>query len=300
VLAAFESGDYVRTHTLRQTWHFVRRDDLPRVQAATAHRVHQRNALQYRQFGLDDDVRHRAATVILDALRAGPLPRPALAAHLASEGIDVSGMALGILMMWAELECLVASGPLHGKQHTYAVWSGPPTADRADAAVWLAAQFFGSHGPATLDDFTAWSSLSKTEARAALSDLPVRTVRVEGEECFATTAVSVVPWASPQVELLNGYDEYVSGLSAAGKRWLDPDRLYRDRRGTPVHVVFVDGRLAGHWRRAGTPSHIEVEVVALRPFSPTEVAALERASADYGIFVGVPATLSMRPPDDGP
>jgi hypothetical protein len=294
VLAQFQRGEFVRTHVLRQTWHFVRRDDLAMAQAATAHRVHQRNALQYRQLGLDDGLLQRSAGVVLEALRDGPLTRSEIGERLAAAGIDASGLRLGVLMMWAELECLVVSGPLVGKQHTYLAWGDTAWPDRAEAAAWLAGQFFGSHGPATVDDFVAWSSLTRTQARQAAAQLPLRSARVDGVECLWSGAVSADGWASPQVELLNGYDEYVSGLSAAGKRWLDREGLWRARAGTPIGVVMVDGQLAGHWRRTTGASRVDVEVLPLRRLTGTELAALERHVAAYGEFLGSPTSLTLR------
>lgn len=295
VLAQFAAGDFVRTHALRQTWHFVHRDDLTTVQAATAHRVHRVNALQYRQEGLDAPTLAKAADVIARAVAERPQTRARLRQRLADAGIPTTGFRLGILLMWAELECLVVSGPPEGRQQTYVAWPDRAVPDRDAATVRLAERFFGSHGPATIDDFTAWSSLTKTAARQAVSELPVRRDRVDEVEVLWLGELTTDRWAAPQVELLNAYDEYVSGFSAGGKRWLDWSRLWRDQLGTAIGIVMVDGQLAGNWRRRATTARVDVEVQPLRTFSDPERAALAGNADAYGRFVGLHPAVDLRP-----
>jgi Winged helix DNA-binding domain len=292
LLDQFARGDIVRTHTLRQTWHFVHRSDLEMVQAATAHRVHLSNVPLYREAGLDDRTLHNAAEVVLATLNDGPATRTELGARLGAVGLPSSGLGLGTIMMWAELECLVASGPLLGKQHTYVRWPGsgrrPPA---EEAAATLAERYFASHGPAGLDDFMAWSSLTKTAVRAAVDGLPLERTVIDDVEYLWLGDLDLREWVSPQVELLNGYDEYISGLGPRAKRWLDLAHLARERPGTPIGVVMVDGQLAGHWRRRVTASQVEVEVLPLRQLTPEESAALDRNADAFGAFVGLPARV---------
>jgi hypothetical protein len=294
ILERFEKGEFVRVHALRQTWHFVHRDDLTLVQAATAARVHQYNRAQYRQENLDDSTLRKAGDVILEALADGPKTRSQLAQRLSATGVETTGFRVGIIMMWAELECLVVSGPIHGKQHTYRAWPDRALPDAEEAVFRLAGRFFSSHGPASIDDFVAWSSLTRTAAREAVAQLPMHWEKVAGVECLWLGDVEDVGWASPQVELLNCYDEYVSGLSAAGKRWLATPGLRPAGMGVPFNLVTVDGRVAARWRRTATPKTVTVEVHPLRAFSRKEVTALEHAAADYGAFLGVPAVLDLK------
>lgn len=295
VLAAFTRGDYVRTHTLRQTWHVVHRDDLTTVQAATAPRVHQRNASTYRQEGLDPATLARAADVVVAAAAAGPVTRAQVAEQLAAAGIEAARFRLGFLLMWAELECLIVSGPMVGRQHTYVAWPDRTLPDRTEAITRLAQRYFSSHGPASEADFVAWSSLTRTEARRAMAEVGVERMTVAGVEHCWLGDIGADAWASPQVELLNGYDEYVSGLGPAGKRRLGRAGLAVAAPGLPNGLVIVDGQLAGHWRRTPASERLDVEVVALRPFDDAEQEALARSAQAYGDFVGLPADVSVRP-----
>ncbi len=295
VLAQFSQGEFVRTHALRQTWHFVHRDDLTTAQAATAHRVHRSNLAQYRREGLEGPTLSKAARVVTDAVGDGPQTRARIRQRLDTAGIPTTGFRLGILLMWAELQCLVVSGPPEGRQQTYVAFPDRSLPDREEATVRLAERYFSSHGPATLDDFTAWSSLTKTAARQALAALPMQSERVGDADWLWLGEPSDAPWAAPQVELLNTYDEYVSGLSAAGKRWLDHAGLWAERSGTPIGVVTVDGQLAGHWRRVATAKRVDVDVLPLRSFSRAERAALTANAETYGEFLRLRASVHLRP-----
>lgn len=294
VLAQFDAGAFVRVHALRQTWHVVHRDDLVSVQTATAPRVHRANAAIYRQEGLDQHTLSRAAAVISGVVMDGPATRDEIRRRLSAAGFELTGFRLGILMMWAELECLVASGPRVGGQHTYRAVPPVPAPDRASSLVALAERYFSSHGPATIADFTAWSSLTVMEARTALEGLPIRRASVAGAECLWLGDSGADAWDTPQVELLNGYDEYVSGLSAAGKRWLDRAGLARGRPGTPIGLLVVDGQLGGHWRRRVGRADVLLDIFLLRALDDAEQAALQHSADRYGAFLGLPARLRRR------
>jgi len=67
------------------------------------------------------------------------------------------------------------------KQHTYALLServpNPKTLHHEEALAELAYRFFGSHGPATFEDFAWWSGLTKTDARHGLEVIKNRLIR---------------------------------------------------------------------------------------------------------------------------
>ncbi|RIQ20739.1 DNA glycosylase AlkZ-like family protein, partial [Jiangella rhizosphaerae] len=127
---AFAEGELLRTHVLRPTWHFVTPADIRWLLALTAPRVHALNAYYYRQAELDDALLRRAADVVTEALAGGEhLTRPEVAAVLERHGIVAAGPRLAYILMFAELEQLICSGALRGKQHTYALLD-----DRAPAA----------------------------------------------------------------------------------------------------------------------------------------------------------------------
>ena len=170
---AFATGAILRTHVLRPTWHFVLPADIRWLLTATAPRIRARDARRYGQLGLDDDTLRRSAGALVAALRGGNrLTRREAAAVLTAAGIGVEGQRLPYLLMAAELDALICSGPRRGKQHTYMLLEerAPDARDlpRDEALAELARRFFVGHGPATAKDFAVWATLTLAEARAAI------------------------------------------------------------------------------------------------------------------------------------
>ncbi len=159
---AIAEGSILRTHVMRPTWHFVTSADIRWMLELTGPRVHALNAYYYRQQGLDDALFARSNAVLAKALAGGNyLTRPELQAALAGAGIVADGgLRASYLMMRAELDMLICSGPRRGKQFTYALLDErAPAASslpRDEALAELTRRYFTSHGPATLKDFAWW------------------------------------------------------------------------------------------------------------------------------------------------
>lgn len=119
---AYAAGTILRTHVLRPTWHFVAPEDIRWLLAVTAPRIHRLNAFVYRQNGVDAAVRARATDVIAEALHGGKaLTRKEIGALLGEDGLR-----LALLVMHAEIEAVICSGPPRGRQHTYALLDERP------------------------------------------------------------------------------------------------------------------------------------------------------------------------------
>src|SRR5687768_8116349 len=143
---AVAAGSIVRTHVLRPTWHFVARDDIRWLLALSAPRVQQGNAGRYRELGLDERTRARAEKVIVAALEGGNrLTRKEIGAVLDDAGIDRSGQRMPYILSHCELEAVIGSGGLAGKQHTFALLDDHVPAggrfDRDDALVQLVRRY---------------------------------------------------------------------------------------------------------------------------------------------------------------
>ena len=95
--------------------------------------------------------------------------RQELAVALGKAGIPAAGQRLAYLMMSAELDQVICSGPRRGKQFTYALLAErAPRArvlPRDEALGELTRRYFTSHGPATLRDYVWWSGLTMKDAR---------------------------------------------------------------------------------------------------------------------------------------
>ena len=300
---AFAAGRILRTHVLRPTWHFVSPADIRWLLTATAPRVQARCAYRYRQLGLDAATLRRGDEALAGALRGGAqLTRAGAAAALAAAGIGVEGQRLPYLLMHAELEAVVCSGPRRGKQHTWALLDerAPEAVDlpRDEALGELARRYFTSHGPATAKDFATWASLTLEEVRAA--------VEAAGPALRSEELGGLVLWMgagepgrapavrSPLVRLVQGYDEYIMGYTET-KRVIAPPSVDWSPADRPIAnlVILLDGRVAGYWRRSIRRDEVVVEVALLAPFDDAQTAALEAEAARYGEFLGLKAVLRV-------
>jgi hypothetical protein len=217
IVAAFDAGELLRTHLLRPTWHLVAPADVGWILAATADRVHVKNGSMYRQTGVDAATAGHTADLLQVMLEGGrSLTRPEIGERLASAGVESpSGMRLTYLVMHAELEGLIVSGPLRGQQHTYALLgerlAGRPEHAPDDPPAELWRRFVIGHGPTSVRDFARWSSLTLTAARAAAARVADRLESATGGEeelWWDPDAPELDPAAAREaVRLLPLYDE---------------------------------------------------------------------------------------------
>jgi winged helix DNA-binding protein len=217
IVAAFDAGDLLRTHLLRPTWHLVAPADVRWILAATADRVHVKNGSMYRQTGVDAAIAGHTTDLLQVMLEGGrSLTRPEIGERLAAAGVESpSGMRLTYLVMRAELDGLIVSGPLRGQQHTYALLAerlaGRPEHAPDDPPAELWRRFVVGHGPTSVRDFARWSSLTLTAARAAAARVADRLESAtvgEEELWWDPDAPELDPAAAREVvRLLPLYDE---------------------------------------------------------------------------------------------
>jgi hypothetical protein len=285
---AFNAGTILRTHVMRPTWHFVAPDDIRWLQALTGPRVHQLNAGLCRRLELDEAVLNRSRGIIEGMLERGSYrTRKQIAEALLHAGIRTDTLRLAYIVMWMELEGIVCSGPLHGKQHTYAlIEERAPQArrlDRDEALAELSLRYFTTRGPATPQDFSWWSGLTVADARrgAQMAAAGLLSETVDGKTYYLPPTT---PDPSPaQSFLLPTYDELLLGYKDRTAAAL-PDETDAWLFGSSV--VSPEGRVVGTWSREVKPKTVEVD---LRPFLSTSepaVALAKEAAERYAAFHG--------------
>lgn len=167
---AFNQGKILRTHVMRPTWHFITPDDILWMLELTAPRVKTTLASSNRRLKLDDDLLSKSNAAITKALENHAyLTRQELKIVLAYAGIDTDVQRLAHIIMWAELDGLICSGPKREKQFTYALLEErvekTGKLSRRQALSNLAVNYFRSHGPAQVKDFSWWSGLTLKDAK---------------------------------------------------------------------------------------------------------------------------------------
>jgi hypothetical protein len=299
---AFAQGSILRTHVLRPTWHFVTPADIRWLLELTAPRVHATNGTWYRRLGLDARMVRRSQAALVKALGGGRhRTRDELRHDLQAAGIATEGLQrMAYILMRAELDRVICSGPRRGKQFTYALLDErAPEArrlDRPEALAELARRYFASRGPASDRDFAKWAGLNLADARAGLEAVrPALTpVEVDGRTCWGPEPeASDVP-ASTGVLLLSIYDEYVSSYHDRRAMVTDEYGVRLQLRGNALTAVLVvDGLVFGTWKRTLGKSEVTLEVSPFGPLTRHQARALEAEAERYGRFLGLPVELRL-------
>ena len=290
---AFARGEILRTHVLRPTWHFVAATDLRWLLSLSGPRVQRLNAGRYRELGLDGAQLAASQDVLAGALRDGAaLTRRELAGSLDRAGVDTGGQRLAYMVMHAELEQVICSGPRRGRRHTYMLldYRAPagPRLTRGAALAELARRYFTSHGPATRKDFCWWSGLTAADAGEGIEAIRAELEAWhddEGREWLAAPAGR--RGRATGAFLVPKYDE----LTVAYKdvRMVGPDQRPNDD--LMSRPIVVDGAAVGRWSRSLSAREAVVEATLPEPTDTRSQQAIEDAADRFGAFVGLPATL---------
>lgn len=302
VAAAFDAGAILRTHVLRPTWHFVAPSDIRWMLQLSAPRVRAQMASHDRQYGIDAALLRRSRAVLERALRGGRhLTRDELQAELARHRIRVAGTGLAQVMIHAELDALVCSGPRRGKQFTYALLDerapAAPIPDRATALAELARRYFQSHGPATARDFSWWSGLTLTEARAGIASLGRELACITREDAGYHFPAGSEPAPVRGAWLLPNYDEFTVAYADRSLLIGPGFPQVRDPRADPIftNVMVVNGLIAGTWRRTLTAKEAKVSLSPFASLAPAARRAVARAADRFRTFAHPPAAAPFPP-----
>jgi len=302
----FDAGDILRTHVLRPTWHFVLPEDIGWLLALTGPRVRAGLVARNRELEIDDHVAARAGELFTGALADGrPLTRPELGEVLKSAGVTPEGQRLPHLLLRAELDAVIVSGPRRGKQFTYALLeervAKARALDRDEAVAELTLRYFRSHGPAQVQDFVWWSGLRMADARAgiALAGGALDHQTIEGKDYWFDADAGRVREAAGAAHLLPNFDEYTVAYRDRAEilhadQPFDPALFARagTSRSSSIsfasilsNVVTVGGRVRGSWRRTVARGGVRVDVQPLDRFKRAETAAVEDAAGRLGRFL---------------
>jgi hypothetical protein len=295
---ACDEGRILRTHVLRPTWHFVAPADIRWMLALTAPYISKRMAPYNRQIGLDLATLRKSQTIMARVLRGGrALTRQELKAALHTSGIGTAGVQrLAHIVMQAELDALICSGPRRGKHSTYALLDErvppSPPLSREAALIELARRYFSSHGPAQLRDFVWWSGLPVGEARTGLAMLEQELTR---DDIDGTTY-----WSAPRTRLrqepsrtylLPVYDEYLIAYKDRSAAF-DRSRAPQITQGDPFSApIVVDGIVVGAWRRRFRANTVVVTITRYSRSATIGSTAIRDAACAYAAFVGLELEL---------
>lgn len=292
----FNEGHILRTHVMRPTWHFVAPADIRWLQKLTGPRVHVVNGHMYRQNELDAKVFSHTRTILETALRDhNYLTRNQLRAAFKEAGVDAVGVRLAYIIMHAELESVICSGPRHGKQFTYGLLDErAPQKGKVikgeEALAELAARYFTSRGPASIQDFSWWSGLPLAQARAGIASIKSSFVseEIRGQTYWFTPSSLRIRKVPTNVFLMPTYDEM--GIAYKDRSdSLSPETAFTwaPLENEIFSLILINGFREGLWKRTLMKGQVNIQTTLFRKFTISEKRALEKAANDYAKFLGL-------------
>lgn len=290
---AFAAGRILRTHVMRPTWHFVTPADIrwmleltaPRVRAATAH--------YDGQLGLDARTIARSNKAIAAALRGGrQLTRQELKLALQRAGVASDGVQrLAHLTMHAELEGVICSGALRGRQFTYALLDerapGTRRWPRDQALAELTRRYFTSHGPAQVQDFAWWSGLTTRDARTGLEMIQrdLASEVIDGRTYWWSSRTPAATSPARAAYLLPPYDEYLIAYRDRGAAFPGGGGRSNPSRDPFGGSVVIDGQVAGRWKRIVQRDTVTIAVTLPNRLTRADERRLNAEGRRLGAFL---------------
>ena len=292
--AALDTGELVRTHVLRPTWHIVSGQDVRWMLALTGKHIKATAASRDRELGIDAALYRRTNDLIAKALEGGKhLTREEVMQELEKGGVATNSSLAVHFMMNAELDGIVCNGVMKGKKQTYALLDEKVkpglVLNRAEALANLAGRYFNSHAPATLPDFQWWSGLPMPDARAGLESIKsqLHSFQLEGKTYFMGESNQLAAAPEPSVFFLPAFDEYT--VSYKDRSTVFDPQWHRNAitsNGIFKPIIVRNGQVIGIWKRTVQKNKVVVEVEFFDPADALEHGVMEKAVAGFGRFLG--------------
>ena len=255
---AFAKAELLRLHLLRCTVQVVSQTDIGWLLPLCKERNLRTLQSWHKSINVSfSESYFEEITIALQELLAGnkSLPKKAIAEELASLGFLLDDKLLTSLLVRSEIEGLLCSGQMQGREATWALLSERvPTICSLtpnEALKQLAIKYFRSHSPASLEDFVWWSGLPKTQCKKALTLIAteVEEIKVEEETMYLYHNTLDCPDNARMVLLLPPYDEYLIGYKS---RWVALEKKHiakaHNNFGIFKPVILHEGRVVGNWK----------------------------------------------------
>lgn len=293
--AAINSGEILRTHLLRPTWHFVCADDIHWMIKLTAPRIKSSMKGRNKQLELAENVFKKSNLIIEKVLRNGNhLTRKELLNEINKAKISTENNRGSHLLMNAELDGIICSGKMKEKQITYALLSerivNPKPFDKQEALAKLATKYFESHCPATLQDFIWWSGLSVTDAKLALNLIKDHFIseKTHSEEYWVSDSLSFPKKFKESIFLLPAFDEFlISYKDRTAAIIKEHHSKAFSNNGIFWPTIVINGFVAGIWKREIKKNQLDIEVNLFDQ-------KVEKASQKFGLFLNYKTQIILK------
>ena len=290
--AAFDSGEIIRMHLLRPTWHLVASEDVHWMLELCGQRIRASMKARDHQLGLTVDIFKKSNKLLEKTLGGGKhLTREELIREFRHAGINTEENRASHLLMHAETHGIICSGKIKAGKPSYTMlheWvpkSG--TMNKEEALATLAERYFSSHGPATAEDFIWWSGLTAGDGKKALEMVKSNfsSTVVEDKIFWYRDHSSEMSDQPITASLIPAFDELI--ISYKDRQAVLPDENHSKAvytNGIFRPVILLNGRVVGIWKQTVKKEHLTVTAELFDPTDENVKESLRKAAIPLGIF----------------
>lgn len=264
--AAYNRGDIIRTHLLRPTWHIVSADDIYWIHQLTVPNIRPAFNHSNKRLELTKDIFSKSNRLLENVLTSrNYLTRDELICEYDNIHIKTNENRLSHLLMNAELDGLICSGPLKANKLTYCLLEErvqlKKLLNHEESLAELTKRYFVSHSPATLEDFIWWSGLTITNARKGLEMIKSGlNSEIINDKTYWFSNLTPKRNKNISVHLLPAFDEFLiaykdrsASISNTKKKTaISENGIFRP-------VIVINGQIKGLWKRTLKKDKILVE-----------------------------------------
>lgn len=293
VESAISRGEILRTHVMRPTWHIVAAEDIRWMIGLSAKRIKAAMISWRKDLSVTEKLLSKTTDHIIKILEGNnSLTRQEIGEGLSREGIATDTRSLYHFLSIAEAEGIICSGVDKGRLQTYALIDErvPPTKTlhREEALAKLAHNYFRSHSPASITDFTWWSGLSATEAKQAISfiEKELSIEKFAGESLYIHQSCYNMVQADEILHLMPPFDEYL--ISYKDRTHALPLHHYPKaftNNGIFYPVIMRNGRIIGNWKKSVSKEKLNIETSFFEKGTAPDKKSIKKAEQKYKLFL---------------
>ncbi|MGN0032366.1 MAG: winged helix DNA-binding domain-containing protein [Candidatus Limimorpha sp.] len=258
---AFDSGEIVRLHLMRGTWHIVAGIDYGWIFDLVSKRADAivKSWMSGNKIVIPEDEMYSVGDILaFTASEKGSATADDFVEALARKDISMDKHRLSYHIRLCELRGLLCSGNLTKMKATYSLVQdkikNTKRMGREEALSLMTTRYFKSRCPATLEDFVWWSGLTVNDCRKGIESLgnALEKVRCNGREFYFHESCRSMNAFDSNILLLPPYDEFLISYKS---RDVSIPEAYRDKahnnNGIFYPVVLRDGVVCGNWMPFG-------------------------------------------------
>jgi hypothetical protein len=289
-----DSGDIIRTHLLRPTWHFTSSDDVYWILKLSASHIKASLKFRDKQLGLTETIFRKCHSVFETVLRdKNHLTREELFAELVKARLRVKNDQASHIFVRAEVEGIICSGRQKAGKPTYALLGERVPEDKRkfikeEALRELGLKYFRSRGPATIQDFIWWSGLTAGEAKIALeNNRPNLVSEVFENQTYWYSETTIGPGTGMNDGfLLPAYDEFLISYRDRSASLPDIDqKVTISRNGIFYPLIVINGNVIGTWKRTSKKDSIIITATLFKKNAGIRGKSFEKALLRFSNFI---------------